>query len=234
MKQSMSKQSLGDRMKNYYENPFKIKLPMRMPVIIRLDGRAFHTYTRKCKKPFDSILIERMINTAKYLCENIQGAELAYTQSDEISILLHNYKRLNSGSWFDNEVQKIVSISAGMASSYFSMDAGKLLQFDSRVFVLPEQEVCNYFIWRQQDWERNSIQMLAQSLYSHKELHKKNNSQLQELCFKKGKNWNDLSIQIKRGTCIVKDEIDWSIDYNIPIFTKERDYIEKRLSVIEK
>ena len=234
MKQSMYKMSLGDRIKGYYESPFKIKLPMRMPVIIRLDGKAFHTYTKKYEKPFDSVLVARMVDTAKYLCENIQGAELAYTQSDEISILLHNYKRLNSGSWFDNEIQKIVSISAGMASSYFSMDSGELVQFDSRVFVLPEQEVCNYFIWRQQDWERNSIQMLSQSLYSHKQLQKKNQSQLQELCFKKGKNWNDLSIQLKRGTCIVKNEREWGIDYNIPIFTRNRNYIEKRLSVIEE
>ena len=170
----------------------------------------------------------------KYLCENIQGAELAYVQSDEISILLHNYKRLNSESWFDNKVQKIVSISAGMASSYFSMAAGKMLQFDSRVFVLPEQEVCNYFIWRQQDWERNSIQMLAQSLYSQKELHKKNNSQLQELCFRKNKNWNDLSIQLKRGTCIIKNENLWKVDIDIPMFTQDRNYIEKLLITLDE
>lgn len=234
----MDKMSLGDRMKEY-ERSFKSSLPKRLPVIIRLDGRAFHTYTQKCEKPFDFNFIECMKNTAIYVCDNIQGVELGYVQSDEISLLLHNYKQLNTEPWFNNNIQKMVSISAGLASSYFSLNSEDLVQFDSRVFVLPEDEVCNYFIWRQQDWERNSIQMLGQSLYSHKELQNKNNSEVQDMCFQKGKNWNDLPTYIKRGVCCVKRELNyfettrsrWEIDDNIPIFTQNREYIEKLLEV---
>jgi tRNA(His) 5'-end guanylyltransferase len=248
-----NKNSIGGRMKQNYEEIFKYKLPERMPVIIRLDGRAFHTLTKKAEKPFDSVFITLMDNTVKYLCKNIDTCQLAYIQSDEISLLLHNYKRLNTQSWFNNEIQKICSISAGMASSYFTIKYNDnfnsemiatrdgyvqpnniYIQFDSRCFVLPEAEVCNYFIWRQKDWERNSIQMLAQSLYSHKELHKKNNSELQEMCFQKGKNWNDLRMDLKRGRCVKKNEDgEWFVDNEISIFTQDRNYIEKYLETEE-
>lgn len=237
----MEKSSLGDRMKGNYESVFKHKLPLRMPVIIRLDGRAFHTLTKKSQKPFDPFFIELMQNTTHYLCDNIQGAELAYTQSDEISILLHNYKKLESQAWFDNEIQKIVSISAAIASSYFSVNynsrklvGDKYIQFDSRVFVLPENEVCNYFIWRQQDWLRNSVQMLAQSLFSSKELHKKNQIEMKIMCLNKKHNWDKLDTHLKRGSCCVKFDGKWEIDNIIPIFTEDRDYIEKRLVVEEE
>ncbi len=255
MKQSMSKQSLGDRMKEY-EYAYNIRLPRRLPVIMRLDGRAFHTLTRKAEKPFDPVFIDIMNVAAVKVCEEIQGAQIAYIQSDEISILIHNYKTLESDAWFDNKIQKMVSIGASVASSVFSILANdhtypfeelNLVQFDARVFVLPEQEVCNYFIWRQQDWERNSIQMLAQSLYSHKELHQKNQKDMQEMCFKKGKNWNDLPTNLKRGRCIYKvlayhrlrdasEQIHkiWSIDNDIPIFTQDRHFIDKFLKVDEQ
>jgi tRNA(His) 5'-end guanylyltransferase len=247
MKQSMDKLSLGGRMKEYYEGVYKIKLPLRMPVIIRLDGKAFHTLTSSFQKPFDETLIYWMNETAKYLCENIQGAQVAYVQSDEISILVHGYKKFNTQPWFSNEIQKMVSISAGIASALFSQLSHRIAVFDSRVFVIPPEEVCNYFIWRQKDWERNSIQMLAQSLYSHKELHKKDTKEMQEMCFQKGRNWNDLSIPLKRGRCAVNVEsiIDfpgigtvprrsWQIDNEIPIFTQDRDYIDKFLDVEEE
>jgi tRNA(His) guanylyltransferase len=254
------KNSIGGRMKQNYENVFKYKLPERMPVIIRLDGRAFHTLTAKSDKPFDKNFIDLMDETAEYLCKEIQGVQLAYIQSDEISLLLHNYKKLDSQSWFNNEIQKMCSISAGLASAYFTMvynesiiayrnhrNTLQLSQFDSRCFVIPEEEVCNYFIWRQKDWERNSIQMLAQSLYSHKELMNKNTAELNELCFQKGKNWNDLEVSLKRGrSCVYNlqhsgkiDDIDvfnmkWNIDNNIPIFTEDRNYIEKYLKIDEE
>ena len=268
----MDKQSLGDRMKNYYENVWKIRLPMRMPVILRLDGKTFHTLTAHCDKPFDRNLMHTMDMTALYLCEKIQGAQIAYIQSDEINILLHNYKRLNSDAWFDNELQKMVSVAAGMASACFTINFSggghlprnepgevfyNLAVFDSRAFVLPENEVCNYFLWRQTDWERNSIQMLSQSLYSHKELHGKNMIDMQEMCFQKGKNWNDLPTELKRGRCVVRQEISvddticipvglieqaasnpkcaakplWDVDNEIPIFSQDRGYIEKHLAV---
>lgn len=111
---------LGTRMKEYYENIPKTKLMRRTPVIIRIDGKAFHTFTKSFVKPFDRILMESMQETMKYLCENIQGCVLGYTQSDEITLVLVDYKELNSSAWFDYEVQKLCSISASMATMAFN------------------------------------------------------------------------------------------------------------------
>ena len=142
----MSKDSLGDRMKKY-EGAYRISLPERMPVILRIDGKAFHTYTKGCKQPYDQSLVDVMDETAKYLCKNIMGARVAYVQSDEISILLNNYHDLNTQSWFDNTLQKMVSVSAGMASGVFTslspkiFGAVKLATFDSRAFIVPKEDV---------------------------------------------------------------------------------------------
>lgn len=231
----MDRSDLGNRMKGY-ENAAKTALPRRMPVIIRLDGKAWHTWVKKIRaqKPFDERLMEVMGRTTQRLCESISGAVFAYTQSDEISILLHNYKRLSSQPWFGNEVQKMVSIAAAQASSLITLEYGIETMFDARVFVLPEAEVANVFIWRQQDCVRNSVQMLAQSMFSHKEMHCKNCSVLQEMMFQKdGTNWNNLPAYKKRGTCVYKKDGQWLIDREPPIFTKDRDFIEKHLAIIE-
>ena len=111
---------IGKRMKEYYENIPKTKLMRRAPVIIRTDGRSFHSFTKGFNRPFDEILMKSMQETMKYLCENIQGCVLGYTQSDEISLLLVDYKNLNSSAWFDYEVQKICSIAASMATMAFN------------------------------------------------------------------------------------------------------------------
>lgn len=253
----MSNDSLGDRMKSY-EDAYRLSLPIRMPVILRIDGKAFHSYTKDCEKPVDNDLVKCMNDTASYLCKNVQGCQLAYVQSDEISLLLVNYKELDSQSWFDNNLQKMVSISSALASSYFTSISNKifgeikLAQFDSRAFVLPKEDVCNYFIWRQQDATRNSVQMLARSLYSHKECDNLNNSELQELCWKKGENWNDCPTSQKRGRCIVKltgprpalnlktgeytvaERSYWEVDNEIPVFSQDRTYIEKYVYPLKK
>ncbi len=253
----MDKTSLGDRMKHNYENAYKFRLSRRMPVIMRLDGKSFHTLTRDFQKPFDLNFIGLMNISANAVCEEIQGAQIAYIQSDEISILIHNYKRLASEAWFDNEIQKMCSVASSIASVTFSMKMKEyniqpnvltrtMNVFDCRVFVVPEHEVCNYFIWRQQDWQRNSIQMLASSMYSQNELHKKNQNDMQEMCFQKGANWNDLSPILKRGRCIIKDNSrngwgaengtnggNWTVDNDIPIFSQNRTYIDKYLEVQE-
>lgn len=235
-----------------YENSFRQYLPIRMPVIIRVDGAHFHSYTRGCQKPVDENLVSVMNDTAKYLCENVQGTRLAYVQSDEISLLVINYDSIDCQSWFDNSLQKMASISAGMASAVFTGLSGriwggpsKIAVFDSRAFVLPKEDVCNYFIWRQQDATRNSVQMLARSLYSHKECENKNNSELQEMIFRKGTNWNNCPIPQKRGRCLTKVQYEhsgvnpktgeivpslrteWRVDNEIPIFTENRRYIDK-------
>ncbi len=236
----MSNDSLGDRIKGY-EDVNRVKMTERLPVILRCDGKAFHSYTKGCKRPFDEKLVEVMNDTAEYLCKNIMNAKLAYVQSDEISILLTNYNDLNSQSWYDNNIQKMVSVAAGMASAVFTslspkiFGVAKMAVFDCRAFVLPKEEVNNAFLWRQQDCTRNSVQMVARSLYSHKELHKMGNSQLQEMIFQKGINWNTLPTEQRRGRCIVKKQIvkeatvrsQWTVDNEIPIFSQDKNYIEQ-------
>lgn len=240
----MSADQLGDRMKRY-EDAFRYSIPERLPVIIRVDGKAFHTYTKGCKRPFDENLHQVMNETAEFLCKNIMNAKLAYVQSDEISILCVNYNELNTQSWFDNTIQKMISVSAGMASGVFTslspkiFGVSKLAIFDSRVFPLPREEVCNYFLWRQQDATRNSVQMVARSLYSHKELHKKNVSDLNGMILAKGINWNTLPIAQQRGRCIIKERYlkdnaersRWVVDCNIPVFSQNRDYINKEVGL---
>ena len=250
------KDDLGKRMKEFYENVSKINLVRRMPVAIRLDGKAFHTFTKGFKKPFDEVLIQAMQKTMKYLCENIQGCVIGYTQSDEITLILVDYKKLISSAWFDNEVQKICSISASMATLEFNrrfsnciltylqtnnsdrkygdtlikaINKGAL--FDSRVFNIPKEEVCNLLYWRQLDAIRNSIQMLGQSEFSHKELHNKSCNDIQDmLMIQKNINWNNLETTKKRGSCCIRnkneDKHGWIIDNEIPIFSENRSYVE--------
>ena len=225
---------LGDRMKGY-EKAYKISMPERMPVIVRIDGKAFHTVTRGMEKPFDERMTALMSSTAQRLVSEMQNAVLAYVQSDEISILMTNYKKRDTDSWFGNSIQKIASVSAGIATYQFNKDANildlnlsSLVTFDSRAFVLPKEEVANYFIWRQQDATRNSIQSLGQSVIGHKKIQGLNNKQVQEVLMADYNiNWNDLSITDKRGRCVVKSEQDIKLDAKIPIFTEDRDYIEK-------
>lgn len=233
----MREDSLGDRMKGY-ERAARSALPRRMPVILRIDGKGFHGVTRGCDKPFDEHLMGLMNMTAIRVCSEAQGAVLGFVQSDEISILLHNYKRLQSEAWFDNEVQKLVSVAAGIASGWFSREWTGPVAFDCRAFVLPEAEVCNYFIWRQQDATRNSIQMATRAVYSHRDVDGKDTSEMQELLHAKGINWNDYPTGCKRGRAIVRKTFEregtirsaWVVEPP-PIFTADRDYVEKWLAV---
>lgn len=232
--------SLGDRQKGYEESSRRF-FPRRMPLMIRLDGCSFHTFTREMKRPFDMKLIESINTVAIKLCTKISGAQVAYVQSDEITILIHSYKKLESQPWFDNCQEKIESVSAGMASSYLSQIYGKDVFFDSRAWVMPESDVNNNFVWRQNDCTRNSLQMLARSLYSHKELNGKKTIDLHNLVLAKNEDWNKLPISLQRGRCVVKQQSNlngtirnkWTVDENIPIFSKDSDYIKKFLTVEE-
>lgn len=275
----MDKTTLGDRMKNNYENITRYYLTRRMPVIIRVDGRSFHTFTKGFKKPFDDVLVKTMQDTMKYLCENVQGCVLGYTQSDEISLVLTDYAELTTDAWFGNNLQKMCSVSASMATLTFNkafndnivkyidnnLDAdcgvtkdlteytkilinarNKGAMFDSRVFTIPKEEVCNYFIWRQQDSTRNSIQSVGQANFSQRELNGKSCNDIQDmLMMQKSINWNNYATTLKRGSCCIKiddsitkyDEVGnicdyipiskWAIDNEIPIFTQDRNYVEK-------
>ena len=222
--------SIGNRMKSNYEQSALFKLPRRIPVILRIDGKAFHTLTKKikCKKPFDDNLIQAFQKLSLELSKEIMNVKLAYLQSDEVSFLLVDYEKEETESWFNNNVQKMSSVSAGLASSKFSMILGVEASFDARVFSIPKEEVCNYFIWRQLDWKRNSIQMLARANFSHKSLQNLNCDMLQEkLWQEKNINWAKLETLYKRGSCIKKVEEGWELDTNIPDFIKDRNYIEK-------
>jgi tRNA(His) 5'-end guanylyltransferase len=210
--------SLGDRMK-MYEKTFHPELMKRVPVIIRLDGKAFHTFTRNCDKPFDQYLSDTMIHAAFKVAKEIQGFKLAYIQSDEVSFLITDYDKLNTSPWFDYDLAKITSISASIMSANFNKIynnerwmSGKeftnnLAFFDSRAFNVPESDVVNYFLWRAKDWERNSIQMYAQANFSHKQLMNKNQKDMHEMLHNIGKNWTtDLTDQQKNGTFLLKGE----------------------------
>lgn len=282
---------LGIRMKTYYEQIPKTKLMRRTPVAIRIDGKAFHTFTKGFQKPFDEILIKSMQNTMKYLCEHIQGCVLGYTQSDEITLILVDYKNLNSDAWFDYEVQKMCSIAASMATMAFNREFEKYVDnfeldhlielggyieydcdenqklaetyfhaiekgamFDARVFNIPKEEVTNLIYWRQLDATRNSIQMVGQANFSHKQLHGKSCNMIQDMLLtEKDINWNDFPTYQKRGSCCVKTETTitgatvfesgeveittierphWVIDTEIPVFKGEdRQYIDKLIFI---
>lgn len=274
---------LGCRMKTFYEQIPKTRLMRRCPVAIRCDGRSFHTFTKKFQKPFDEVLIKTMQETMKYLCENIQGCVLGYTQSDEVTLILVDYKKLTSSAFFDYEVQKICSITASMATMAFNKFFEKNIQefsesnecrgldikyldiyrealnkgamFDARCFNIPKEEVTNLVYWRQLDATRNSIQMVGQANFSHRELQNKSCNDIQDmLMLQKGINWNNLPTYQKRGSCCVKmyqigegsyqshaeDKLIehgrtyWTVDTQIPIFKgADRDYINRLIYVGE-
>lgn len=198
--------TLGDRMKNSYENRYRYYLPRRTNVIIRLDGCHFHTNTKKCEKPFDMRLNKVFEHTLIDLVQNIQNCKIGYHQSDEISLLLTDYNEIKTEAWYDNNLQKISSVSSAMCTMYFNAYSKEYYPgfidsyFDSRVFVIPETtEVSNYFLWRSQDCFRNAISSQAQALYSQKHLQGKHSDELQEMCFSKGVNCSDMNPSVKNG-----------------------------------
>lgn len=293
----MDRSDLAERMKGY-EKRNRYYLQRRMPVILRLDMRAGHSFTKGFERPFDEVFIKSMQETAKYLCENIQNCKLSYQQSNEITLLLVDYDKLNTDCFFDYRVDKLCSIAASMATMAFNrafvknveaeshvftdewlddenfnpnyknkelrslwlahkkaIDKGAM--FDARCFNVPKEEVTNLCYWRQDDASRNSIQMVGQANFSHKELHKKSRNDIQDMLMtQKGINWNELPTYQKRGSCCVKNKIviesdgvmataqlrdtsksenEWIIDTEIPIFKGEgREYIDRLVFVGEE
>jgi tRNA(His) 5'-end guanylyltransferase len=241
---------LGDRMKDY-ESRFRFFLPKRSYTLLRLDGKAFHTYTKGLERPFDVSLINSMDNTAKFLCENIQGAKVAYVQSDEITILLEDFKNIRTESYFGGNIQKIASIAASMASAFFnkymfsnnSSKRESLAFFDCRCWSLSDPfEVENTFIWRQKDAIRNSIQLVAQSIFSSKQIFKKSQKDLLEMIEgSSSKNWESYPDGLKYGRVITKRRYTlqasdpkgniietlrsaWFIEES-PVFTENRQFL---------
>jgi tRNA(His) 5'-end guanylyltransferase len=225
-----NKDSLGDRMKEFYENRSKTYLTRRTPVIIRLDGKAFHSFTKGFKRPYDEIFHQAMNNTMKYLCANIQGCKLGYTQSDEITLLLTDYTTLTTDAWFGYGVQKMCSVAASMATLMFNKYfrtavngyfAGKVMDeyqktmcaaldkgamFDARCFNVPKEEILNCFLWRFLDCYRNSVQMLGQTYFSSKQLYGMSSEQIQEKLFQELQiNYAHCSDEFKNGICAMKN-----------------------------
>ena len=274
-----TKDMLATRMKGYEKNS-STTLSTDQPVIIRIDGKAFHTFTKRLRKPFDQILTATMQETMQYLCENIQNCVFGYTQSDEITLVLVTDKNDKTDPWFSNNVQKMCSVAASMATVAFikafncrvddfhdnlclawntSDDDYKYEEslhnkrfsatFDARAFNIPKEDIINNLIWRQKDAIRNSIMATGRAYFSHKQLHGKSSQEVIAM-LQEEKNicWEDIPLQNKRGSCCyrrsVTDSIPdlrhpdqmitvnrnpWLIDYTIPLFIDERDYVEAHL-----
>jgi tRNA(His) 5'-end guanylyltransferase len=277
MEVAMAVKTLEARMKTYEAVP-KTFLVRRVPVVIRIDGKAFHTFTKGFNKPFDDVIIQSMQNTMLKLCENIQGCVFGYTQSDEITLVLTDYDSITTDAWFGYNVQKMASVSASMATSYFNKElisglldkisveskdkqsftdeAQRLIKllnskelnamFDSRVFNLPKDEVANCLVWRQQDAIRNSIEAVAQNIIGKKAVMNMSLVDMKEaLKTKHDTNWDKYPVHLQRGSCayivfetveninkkpgekVTKTRGKWVVDKEIPIFSEDREFIEK-------
>lgn len=268
--------SLGDRMKSF-ENVTRTYLMPKCPVIIRIDGRAFHSYSKQkwCEFPYSFILIHAFHKTTLKVCEETMNVVFAYHQSDEVTFLLKDYDRREQQQLFDGNIQKIVSTFASKFTYYFNkfiqeelndyigtIDYGilKPAEFDCRVFNLPMHEVTNCFIWRQKDWERNSLTQYASSFFSHSELMNKNSDQKHEMLMLSGhKPWSELDHCLKYGTFFKKVEVElpikelsdeeikhipfellepvtrkkWIIDFNSPVLVLNKEYLEEIIQANE-
>ncbi len=256
----MDTTTLGDRIKNY-ENSCDTNIIGRLPIIIRADGKNFSRWTKAAKfvKPFDKDLLEAMAHAMRTTAEKIDGCKFAFTQSDEITFVLRNDQSLESTPWFGNRVQKICSVVASMISVHFNRWYGTALApdyFDTRVFAVPNiTEAINSIVWRQNDAVKNSVSAacyyevakVTGKKTARKLMHKLNRKQQQELLFKQtGINWNDYPIKFKRGVgCSRVERIvtingedcqrsAWEVEYELPTFAKEQQYLKDILRVEEE
>lgn len=244
------KDALGDRMKKY-EKVTNYQIPPRTYTVIRFDGRGFSKYTKKMDKPFDLNFSNAMDVAAKAICKEF-NAKLAYTQSDEISIMITDIENIESELPFGGKVQKLCSVGATCVANAFNgymlhsllegatsvetaqlrLASFKFAEFDARVFVIPDfREVSNYFVWRQQDATRNSVSMAASAIVdgkkviSHNEQQNKNTNELQEMLFQRGINWNDYPEKFKRGVVIAKEDYIKKVNFEAPA-SPEEDWTE--------
>ena len=234
------KDTLGDRIKSKFENVFRYSIPQRTYGIVRIDGKAFHTFTRRLEKPYCIPLVEALDAAALTLAKEMMGCQLAYGQSDEYSFLFTDLSKDEDGEykettemWFSGNIQKIASVSASIFTAAFNrkwfadfrnfsqeayesrLDGNPhMATFDARVFVIPSRvDVAQYFHWRQVDATRNSLNMLASCHFSHKELQGKDQASKHEMLHEKGINWNNMPIPFKRGRVVRREPNKRTVSY---------------------
>ena len=220
------KDELGDKIKTNFEDALRIQLPRRTHVVIRIDGRRFHTFTKNLERPYDRRLADALDRAAMALAAEMSGCRLGFGQSDEYSFLLTDFSTEHEKMWFDGNVQKIVSVAASIFTAHFTQ-AFAPATFDARVMVIPRRaDVEQYFIWRQLDATANSLNMLASAHYTHDELLGRSTAEKHDLLHAKGINWSHAETSFKRGR-VIRPAIahGWEVDVEPPIFTRDRDYL---------
>lgn len=251
----MIKDSLGDRMKGYEVATDPEPLAIGEPIVVRVDGKAFHSLVRRrnLDRPHDLRMHDAMTSVLLVLCQQIQGACFGYQQSDEVSILAMDGQRPGSQTWFGGKIQKIASVSAAIATGAFRsscrfhyLDDEGL--FDARVFNVPKEDVDNYFIWRQLDAERNAVSAAARAVFSHQELQGKNCHQMTAMLAEAGRPIDVEPLWFQRGTAAYKEELEvsdpdspcgpvsratWVADLTPPRFLNDRQYVLSRMPVPE-
>lgn len=258
----MIQSDLGERMKAY-EAVSDARLTALTPVIIRVDGRAFHTITAKIEKPFDRLFMRVMDHTALELCRQIPNCRFGYVQSDEISLVLLE-PSVHAQQWFNGRLQKIQSLAASIASTEFRMHLLEILNitkensaewnpyiplvrnalFDCRAFNVPERDVCNYFIWRQKDCRRNCVLSLAQHRIGKKKIHGMGVSALMTRLYSEGCSEADIpsfngrvcireETELQRPDGSVFTRMKWVLDESVPLFQDDRGYVERHMEISE-
>lgn len=214
-KQQSRFDALGDRMKTIEMMEAGRKLMPGLPIMVRLDGRSFHTFTRGMPRPFHEPLSRAMIETARYLVAETQAC-FAYTQSDEITLAYWS-EDAACKTIFDGRIQKLTSILAAMATAKFNQEVAarmpekaKLLPvFDARVFNMPSlDDMVDCVLFRALDCAKNSITMAASAFYSHKELHGKGGAEKHEMLHAKGVNWAKYPEFFKNGTFLRRETVE--------------------------
>lgn len=235
------KDSLGDRMKKYENIEAGRYLIPLLPVVARIDGRAFHSFTKGLERPFDPEFSRWMGATTIHLVQET-GACLGYTQSDEITLAWHSLST-KSQMWFDGRIAKIVSQLAAQATLSFYRQvveclpeyADRMPTFDARVWNVPNRtEGANVFLWREWDATKNSINMAASAYYSHKELENKNSSEKLDMLYDKGVNWNNYPVFFRRGTYVKTHVVEMPFTRNELDQLPEKHEARKNPSLIVK
>jgi tRNA(His) guanylyltransferase len=230
----MLKDDLGQRIKQSYEDALRITLPRRTHLILRIDGRSFHQFTRSLERPYSQALADALDHAALALAHQLTGCKFAFGQSDEYSFLATDYDSPKAKMWFDGNLQKIASVGASVFTAAFAhaFSSAEPATFDCRAFVIPfAADVENYFLWRQLDASANSLNMLASAHYSHEELLGKSETEKHDLLHAKGLNWARQPVDFKRGRALLRNtEGRWMVDHEVPVFNRNPGYLRRFLT----